>query len=269
MPRRPGCSWRAVQLMMGRIIGTVRRWTGSLRRSGKASAETSSVPFLERLSDPSLHGSEEVAGQLRARQVNAIQRLAIPLMIVNLVNVAAVLLQLRLTGQLGAAALAWSAVTAIIAIAALVKAIPKRNRDVPRTTSRKTVGRVIRSSFFFGILWAVPGLAILPQLSGMALAFTTALLTGMIAGGAIVLYPIPAAAFSFMLPVAVSGVTGLVLSQGLLAVGPAVLALAFLYIFLGIVRRHSELFVSEFVARLASLPRGSAPARAPPRRWAR
>ncbi len=237
-------------MLNGGISGLIRRWNGLAGPHNRAADDRTGNSLLERLSDPTRHGSEELAGQLRARQVNAIQKLSIPLMIVNLVNIGAFLLQLYLTDQLSEVSVAWSMATGAIAIAALAKAFLRRKRQVPHVTSEATVRRVIRSCLLFGLLWAVPGLAILPLLSGMALAFATALLTGMIAGAAIVLYPVPAAAVSFVVPVAASGVAGLVWSQGWLAIGPAVLAIAFLYIFLGVVRRHAELFVSEFVARL-------------------
>lgn len=232
------------------LSGFARLW-GNPHSQPKRGSETQTPSSLvEWLSDPKRRQSEEVAGQLRARQVNAIQRLGIPLMIVNLVNICTLLLELHLTDQLSGLTIAWSTATGAVAIGVLVRSFLRRKRDVPHTTSRATIRRVIRSSLLFGLLWSVPGIAILPQLSGMALAFSTALLTGMIAGGAIVLYPVPAAAISFVVPVAASAVLGLILSHGWFAVGPAVLAVAFLYIFLGVVRRHSDLFVSEFVARI-------------------
>jgi len=235
---------------MAPIHTLLSRISAAVRLTGNRALGDGSVSLAERLSNPARHGSEDLAAQLRARQVDAIQRLGVPLMVANIVNAAALVLELLLTGQLTPLAAIWSALAVILALMLLMRAWRRRGMPAPQRTSRRTLRRVVQSAALFGVLWSVPGLLILPGLTGMALAFGAALLTGMIAGGAIVLYPIPAAATVFFVPVTLSAVAGLALSHGWLALGPGLLAAAFLYVFLGVLRRHSDLFVSEFLARL-------------------
>ncbi|MEM9032471.1 MAG: hypothetical protein AAGB18_07470, partial [Pseudomonadota bacterium] len=194
--------------------------------------------------------SDDVEARLRAQQINAVMRVSIVLMSTHLINAAALIWVLWLTGQLTLDALAWSAVLAAAAIHALLRARRSRHRTPPKTTSPRTVKRVTAGALLFGAIWALPGLAILPELTGFAAIFGYTVITGMVAGGAVTLYPVPRAAMAFMVPVALGGVLGLAGVHGVLAIGPAIVTALFLVIFGQVIRRHSELFVSEFVQRL-------------------
>ncbi len=194
--------------------------------------------------------SDEVEAQLRARQVDAVLQLTSPLMIVILCNVSAFVLVLRATGQLTAPILAWAALTALHASIALYGTLRNRRKAPPRTTSKRARRRMVVNSLVFGLFWAVPGVTFIPGLTGFAEIFAYTLLTGMLTGGAFGLYPIPAAAAAFMMPVAIGGVLGLTWSHGLLALGPAATVVMFLFIFRQVILRHAELFTAEFIGRL-------------------
>lgn len=201
-------------------------------------------------SDPWVGLSEDLKGRLRARQVDALARMTVPLMVVILVNVATLLLVLQLTEQLSASALIWAALVCPPALMHLFLALRHGERPAPQSTSRATVRRVVRASLMFGCLWAIPGVTFVPDLTGFASIFAYILLTGMVAGGASGLYPIPAAANAYLLPVAFGELAGLSWTYGALATGPTVVACMFLYVSHGVIRRHGELFDAEFIARL-------------------
>lgn len=194
--------------------------------------------------------SEEVAGRLRASQVDAVSRLRTPLMVVNIVNALALLWVMEAKDQVPATTLPWLGLVCSIALWSLILLRLKGRRPKPVSTSLRAVRRIQRNAAIFGLVWAIPGLTFFPVLDGFPLAFAMALLTGMIAGGAFALYPIPAAAVWFMLPVTVGGVAGLIVAHGWMATAPALLAAMFLLIFIAGVKRHAEIFVADFLIRL-------------------
>lgn len=194
--------------------------------------------------------TEEVEGRLRASQVNAILRLRPALMAVNIVNALLLLTVLHVEGRATGPASIWIAAVVLLAAWSLHKAWRTRSRRIPERTTARTIRRLVRSAALFGAVWAVPGLVIVPALDGFSLGFSMALLTGMIAGSAYALYPVPSAALAFMAPVTLGSIVGLALGHGWLAAAPALLASMFLLIFTVGVRRHSDLFVAEFLTRL-------------------
>jgi len=194
--------------------------------------------------------SEDVRGRLRASQVNAVLRVRQPLMTVNVINTLALIHVLHLDEQVSPAALGWALCILLLALWQIYRSWGTRGRPTPDRTSRRTVRRLVRSAAVFGLVWSVPGLFLLPALDGFSLAFALAVITGMIAGGAYALYPIPAAALAFMAPVTLGGTVGLAVAHGALATGPMLIAAMFFLIFCVGVRRHGDLFVSDFLVRL-------------------
>ena len=113
-----------------------------------------------------------------------------------------------------------------------------------------TCHKVVRNAALFGALWAMPGVYVLPAVSGTAQAFVAALLTGMIGGGALALHPIPAAAIVFLVTVTAGGLIGLARTGDPTLIGFILIALAFFFVVSRNILRHSEVFVSEFVGKL-------------------
>jgi signal transduction histidine kinase len=115
---------------------------------------------------------------------------------------------------------------------------------------QETCNKLVRNAALFGLLWAVPGVHLLPATGGMAQAFVAALLTGMICGGALALHPIPAAAIVFMVPVTAGGLLGVARTGEPALIGFVLIALSFFFVVARNILRHSEVFVSEFVGKL-------------------
>jgi hypothetical protein len=72
-------------MAIGRLVSA--RSTGTSNRD---------AGIADRLADGPLRDEDDIAAQLRARQVDAIRRLEAPLMLVNMINVGALLLELAL-----------------------------------------------------------------------------------------------------------------------------------------------------------------------------
>ncbi|MCA8881235.1 MAG: response regulator [Rhodobacteraceae bacterium] len=193
---------------------------------------------------------EEHAPAVRAQQVSAITRLTRPLMLVNLMNAVLLIAVLRFTDQLSPPALVWGGVAAAVSLLSLLRAQIRGKRPTPDAVSRRTIRRVVRSSALFGLLWAVPGLVVLPDATGLAQAFCASLLTGMVGGGAIALYPIPMAAAVFAAFVCLGSILGLAFHGMLMAAAFAASATGFFFVFTRVILQHTRTFVDEYVGRL-------------------
>ena len=173
-----------------------------------------------------------------------------PLMLVNLANALTLILVLYITGQLTLETGIWVFVLGFISIRMLWKAWHRRQKTAPETVSRRSVYRVVRSAAVFGLIWAYPSMFILPLVSGWSQVFAAALITGMICGGAIALYPIPLAAVTYSGLVTFGALLGMLLAGNPAVIGLGIIAASFFFIFFQVIQRHAQLFVSEFVTRL-------------------
>ncbi|MEO3415659.1 ATP-binding protein [Roseovarius sp. CAU 1744] len=192
----------------------------------------------------------ENPARIRAQQVHALARLMPPLMIVNLVNAGTLVVVLYGTDQLTPTIAAWSVVLGFLSVRILVKAHAGRLENAPEAVSKRAVNRVVRSAALFGAVWAFPSMFVLPSVSGWSQVFAAALMTGMICGGAIALYPIPLAAVVYSGLVTAGALLGMWFAGNAATIGLTIIAASFFYIFYEVIQRHAQLFVSEFVARL-------------------
>jgi signal transduction histidine kinase len=193
--------------------------------------------------------SEEMRARVRAQQVRAVTRMTPALMVANIVNACALVIVLCVSHQYSAPAGIWAGLIVMPALWTLWRA-RRGPMPFPATMRAKTCHKLVRSAALFGALWAVPGVYILPAVDGTAQAFTAALLTGMIGGGALVLHPIPAAAMAFQVLVTAGGLFGLARTGDPALIGFILIALAFFFVVSRSILRHSEVFVSEFVGKM-------------------
>ncbi len=193
--------------------------------------------------------SEEARARVRAQQVLAITRMTPPLMIANIVNACALVIVLCVSQQFAPPEGLWALSVVMLALWTLWRA-RRRARPLPTTMRPETCHKVVRSAVLFGAFWAAPGVYILPVVGGTAQVFTAALLTGMIGGGALALHPIPAAAIAFLVIVTAGGLLGLARTGDPALIGFILMTLAFFFVVSRNILRHSEIFVSEFVAKM-------------------
>ena len=190
------------------------------------------------------------AGQILARRVYAISRLTPTMMFANIANALSVLLILWFEDKVRLDVIIWSVIVISLAGLVALRQSVQRNKSFPETLSSRTHRRSVIHAALLGMLWAYPGLVILPDVDGLLQAFFIALAAGMIAGGAIALYPLPAAAYAFCGMI----IAGSFIGFSRTAEQPTFWAFAlvtttFLFIIYQSIRRHERIFVSEFEAR--------------------
>lgn len=194
--------------------------------------------------------SEETRSRVRARQVYAISRLTVPMMAANVANAVALLVVMELSGQGSLAILCWATIAISFAIYTTYAWFRRRSHPFPEKLGPKTLRRVAANAALLGSIWAIPGLFFLPHATGSAQAFLIALAAGMIAGGSMALYPMPAAAITYSAVIAVGSFVGFSTTGDPTLVGFALVTVAFFFIVATTITRHSDVFVSEFVGRL-------------------
>jgi signal transduction histidine kinase/CheY-like chemotaxis protein len=188
-------------------------------------------------------------GELVALQIGAIVRLTPVMMTANVVNVAATLFALRSTHRIDTPTLVWAAAVTAYASFMLWAWARRRDRPFPRYLSTRTRRRTIGFAVVLGLLWAYPGLAILPTAPPLAQAFLVALCAGMVAGGSIALYPIPVAALSYATVIVLAHMVGFALTGQTVFWSFGLVAVMFLGVIAWNVRRHEQVFASEFLLR--------------------
>ena len=200
---------------------------------------------------PALEGlSEDTLARVRARQVYAISRLTIPMMLANVVNATALLIVMELSGQNTLAVKTWTCAAICFALYTSFVWYRRQSASFPDKLGRRTSRRAVSNAALLGAIWVIPGLFFLPITTGLAQAFVVALAAGMIAGGAMALYPLPAAAFAYSSVIAAGSFVGFSATGDGTMIGFAMVTIAFFFIVVTTIRRHSDVFVSEFVGRL-------------------
>lgn len=200
---------------------------------------------------PALEGlSEDTLGRVRARQVYAISRLTIPMMLANIVNAVALFVVMEVSGQNNLAVKIWTIAAISFALYTSITWYRRRSAPFPDKLGRRTYRRAVSNAALLGGIWVIPGLFFLPYATGLAQAFMIALAAGMIAGGAMSLYPLPAAAIAYSLVIATGSFVGFSATGDVTMIGFAMVTIAFFFIVATTITRHSDVFVSEFVGRL-------------------
>ncbi|WP_299751825.1 ATP-binding protein [uncultured Tateyamaria sp.] len=200
---------------------------------------------------PALKGlPEDTLARVRARQVYAISRLTIPMMLANIVNAFALLIVMEVSGQSSMAVILWALSAVLFALYTSFVWYRRQSAPFPVKIGRRTTRKAVRNAALLGAIWVIPGLFFLPNATGLAQSFLIALAAGMIAGGAMALYPLPAAALAYSSVISIGSFVGFSATGSATMIGFAMVTMAFFFIVATTVRRHSDVFVSEFVGRL-------------------
>lgn len=189
-------------------------------------------------------------GKVLARRVYAISRLTPTMMLANIANALSVLLILWFEKETRVDAIFWAMVVMIVSGWVIFRQFMRRRKPFPKTLSIRTYKRSLIQAAFLGALWAYPGLIILPEADGLLQSFLIALAAGMIAGGAITLYPLPAAAYTFCGIILVGSFAGFSRTAEMPTFWAfALVSVTFFIIISQSIKRHERVFVSEFEAR--------------------
>jgi diguanylate cyclase len=143
--------------------------------------------------------NEDVAGRIRAEQINVILQYLQWMMLANASNALILVVAFR-TSPNWTWALAWAALIATYAIFFAIRSYGKRNAK-PTTVSKRTVRRAIRNALLLGCLWAAMPLVLFAGASNGERLIITCLCAGMLGGGAIAFASIPVAAIAFTSPI--------------------------------------------------------------------
>ncbi|WP_308918064.1 ATP-binding protein [Jannaschia sp. LMIT008] len=188
-------------------------------------------------------------GEIVALRVGAIVRLTPMMMGANIANVTATLLALWWTYRIDATTVVWAGVVCGYAAFMLWTWFARRNKPFPRSLSPRTERRVVVFAVILGLIWAYPGLGIMPDSPPLAQAFLIALCAGMTAGGSLALHPVPIAALLYAAIVVAAHMVGFALTGHVVFWAFAIVAAMFFGVVVWSTLRHEQIFLSEFLSR--------------------
>lgn len=142
---------------------------------------------------------EKYAGTLRAKQLDMVGRVTVILVLANLINAAVILFSFADTGARNLL-IAWGACIGAVCLGAIVGNIRSRRKKHRSSRSQKALERYTRSAAINGILWAIAPIIVMNVADDHGQMIMGIILVGMMFGGAFLLYRIPDAAFSFVIP---------------------------------------------------------------------
>ncbi len=189
-------------------------------------------------------------GVVRKAQISAIMATSQPMMIANILNIAALIALEHHVGSLSGWTLAWSAIVVAFAIYGLRSA--HRFKKAPRrpTASPRAPGKIVISSALLALVWCYPLIVLLPHGELLEVAFLSALVAGMIAGGALALYPVPLAGLLYTSTLSCVAFV-MIIFNGILPILPfGIVIAAFCFIVYFSVRRHTSMFLSELLGKM-------------------
>lgn len=192
----------------------------------------------------------DVQKLVRAQQIKIISHMTPVVMAGKICVAIAFALILYQEQQLDPLAAVWAAFAVAISAHAIIGWRNRRTRPHPESVPRHRSDKIVHSTILFALVWSVPGAILLPTLTGWAHSFVIVMSAGMVAGGAISLYAMPAAAILYCTIVAACSLIGLAFSGGGPVVSYMIVAAAFLFVAAKSILRHSEILVCEFIGRL-------------------
>ncbi|WP_208351984.1 putative bifunctional diguanylate cyclase/phosphodiesterase [Pseudaestuariivita rosea] len=194
--------------------------------------------------------SQDMTGVIRGAQFSAILSVTPTMMIANLCNaIALLILEVSLNNMTPVTAL-WCLLVCSFVIKGFTGVKRIRKTGFRHSVSSRATGAIVTSSVFLAIVWMYPVLYIMPQGGLLEVAFIAALTAGMIAGGALSLYPLPLAAMLYSGMLFTASVVGLIIS-GVDQLGPFLIVMgAFFAVVVSSSNRHTGLFLSEFKGKI-------------------
>lgn len=194
--------------------------------------------------------SEAFRSKLRARQLQAIASLTALMMLANLLNCAGLIILLIKMDTLTWPMMVWAAVVVIVASYTLWRTLRHAKRIKSETASIRAIGATVFHAAILALIWAFPAVYLMSSSNPIVIGFLAALTAGMVAGGALALYPVALAAFIYTGLLAVIALLALFTANTLSAISFGVSALMFVTVTVWTISRHSAVFVAEMHQRL-------------------
>ena len=189
-------------------------------------------------------------GFVRKAQLSAIMATSRPMMIANICNAMALVALEHHVGRLDLPVLLWAATVLAFAGSGLSSAREFYKKPGKSVASVRAPGKVVLSSLVLALIWCYPLLFILPFGDLLEVAFISALTAGMVAGGALALYPVPLAGFIYIAILSSVAFVTVVLTGVLPSLPFGLVIGAFALVVAFSVRRHTGMFLSELVGKL-------------------
>lgn len=186
---------------------------------------------------------------IRAQQVIAISRLTPATMGAAIATAIAAVFVLSLEQYISPTVLIWAGVAIAFSAFVLFKWYKNIGKPIPETLSERTARKSVLFALVLAGIWSFPSLFFLPQSSGIAQSFLIAQASGVIAVGAIVLYPLPAAVLGYCGLVSVCSLVGLYLTGQPQMLSFGIVLVALFGVITKSVMRSNEAFTAEFMAR--------------------
>ncbi len=206
--------------------------------------------MLQQRSSEIFEPSEGQQSLVRREQFFAVVAVSKTMMMANIGNALALVALEYYLNKLETHTVLWALVVYIFALMTINSAQRIRAAAGRNTASVRAPGKIVLSSIILAAIWCFPTIMILPGGNLLEVAFVSSLTAGMVAGGAIALYPIPLAAFAYVTILSFIAAISVVYS-GILPVIPFGLVISgFSLVVVFSVRRHAGYFLSELHGRL-------------------
>ena len=195
-------------------------------------------------------GGASALGVVRRAQIDAVVTVSPVMMGANVVNAIALLILLRNLGTATVASTVWAVLVLALAGRGLFGAWRSPKPASTPIASPRAPGKVVLTSAMLAVIWSYPPLFLMEEGAEFQIAFVAAQTAGMVAGGALALYPVPLAAFAWtaiLCGIAVPAVLNGASSQ---AVPFLSVMAAFFVLVVFSIRHQSVLFLMELDARI-------------------
>ncbi|WP_159440059.1 putative bifunctional diguanylate cyclase/phosphodiesterase [Phaeovulum vinaykumarii] len=198
-------------------------------------------------------GSAQIESRLpyiRNAQIRSVMGLSRVMMAANMVNVGAFVLAHDMGRMLTPVETGWCLAVLGFAGIGLLRARHFAGREGRRRSRARATGKLVVSSAVLALLWCFPMFVTPEHATPLMITFISTLEAGMIAGGAIALYPVPLAALVHVGILAAAAVPAAIASMGFEAVPFLILIPMFVVVVLRSISRHAGLFLTELLGRM-------------------
>ncbi|MFT6605627.1 MAG: diguanylate cyclase (GGDEF)-like protein [Halocynthiibacter sp.] len=198
---------------------------------------------------PNIDLTEDMLGRIRFAQISSISSITIPVTAIAMINaVTLTVLDAFLHGAPRTAPVIWSCIAVLFGLMTIL-ANRKSIRLGKSHASVRASGAVVTHTILLASLWSFPPLYFLIDATPVHVGFISSVTAGMVAGGALALYPVPLAAVLFSTWVIVVGLGSLIYHGNALGAAYAFVSATFMILVYQAIAKHAMLFLGEFLRK--------------------
>lgn len=199
------------------------------------------------IASPTSSVQAEELSIIRCAQLGAVMSLSRAMMIANICNAAALVLLGWRHGSLTPSTCIWSALVLVFAGYGLFSAHRFLRSTPRRNSSRRAPGKIVISSLMLAVIWTYPVLFLTLGGTTLEIVFICALTAGMIAGGALALYPVPLASLLYTGILSAAALPHVLIETNEQTLPFVLVIIGFTGVALSSVKRHAGLFLSDLL----------------------